>query len=202
MFPPLGSSTFSDLGRLNEHETSAAQNTTSMRKIEDLHEASVTILGRHVQMKHVGHKPCMCRDVRLRLLRTLGTPPTSRPDRVLEGRPPADNGTKGAQQEEGQVGTSVCKTLLPGPGMRVWTRWFSRNTVYNVTVYLLMRIARSTPASADEPIYLLPRSTGPNRKPRSRRPIGVQPGNMQGDPLPCMRAGRTERLHTNEHRVF
>lgn len=96
-----------------------------------------------------------------------------------------------------QVGTSVCKTLLPGPGMRVWTRWFSRNTVYNVTVYLLMRIARSTPASADEPIYLLPRSTGPNRKPRSRRPIGVQPGNMQGDPLPCMRAGRTERLPTN-----
>jgi len=59
-----------------------------------------------------------------------------------------------------------------------------------------MRIARSTPASADEPIYLLPRSTGPNRKPRSRRPIGVQPRNMQGDPIPCMRAGRTERLHS------
>ena len=49
-------------------------------------------------------------------------------------------------------------------------RWFSRNTVCDVTVYLLMRIARSTPGLADEPIYLFPRSTGPNRKPRSRRP--------------------------------
>lgn len=80
--------------------------------------------------------------------------------------------------------------------------WFSRNTVYNVTVYLLMRIARSTPASADEPIYLLPRSTGPNRKPRSRRPIGVQPGNMRGDPIPCVYEGRIERPHTSMRRVF